>query len=187
MALRNTLSLFEAFAEADDRVPRHAFDLCLIVVLTSRFFMILTPGAEAAEVKMSVGHAHSFTLAQLAPDLRYQGCIKLGHPATAQTGEMVVGTIVHEFIVAVPFAQAMLLHQPHLFENSQRAVHGRQADVGIVRLDQIVQPVGIEMHAALVEHLENQTALGSQSPARRSKDISQIIFPIVHFPPSYCE
>ena len=141
----------------------------------------LTLGTVAAQVQVGIGHAHPLPRAQLLPNLRHQRGVELEHLAAIQADKVIVRAFSHYLVMAVILAQAVFFHQPHLFENGQRTVDRRQADVGSAgsRLD--VDRLGFQVPVAFLQHSQHGPALRGQPPARRSKGIAQVIVWLAHF------
>jgi hypothetical protein len=103
--------------------------------------LVMTIPAVASQVEVSSLDLNAFPLAQLTLDLSDQGGVKFDHFAAAPTREVVVWLLLHCLIVAVAFAETMLLHPSHILEQGESAVNRRKAEAGGAVLGHVIYSI----------------------------------------------
>ena len=94
---------------------------------------------------------------------------KLFHLAAAQADD--VGVLLLEaslviMLIAAVMHEVELIHQPAFLEHLERAIDSDAVELGIFLLGQLVEAIGIQMLAGLVDEFEQDLPLPGEAHAR---------------------
>ena len=86
--------------------------------------------------------------------------------AAAQADDVRVLLFQAGFVVmlfALEVRQIQLVHQTAFLEQLQRAIHGDAIELGIFFLGHLIQALGVQMQAGVVDQIEQQTPLAREA------------------------
>ena len=132
----------------------HALLLGVAVVADSVQFHLVSGQSHAEIARDNILHALD------------RGVFEFYDPAASLADEMIVMTLSHCFVARLAFVEVSLVEQRAFFEQAQRPVNRRVADVRIDLLDLGVQFLGADVMPVIEEYARDVVALaGRLEPA----------------------